>query len=93
MLKIFGPPNMVVIDRDRRYAPIHFDANGEAVVPDTPFTRRVMSYYPQKSEAKTPDSVPETAQEPVYRCKKCDYTTANKGELMAHYRAHKAKGD
>lgn len=27
-----------------------------------------------------------------YKCKKCDYETDNKGELLAHYRLHKKEG-
>lgn len=92
MLKIFGPPNLVATDRERRFAPIRFDAAGEALAPDTPFARRVMSRYPQKP-VEHPKNEPESASKAVYKCKKCDYTTANKGELMAHYRAHKAKGE
>ena len=31
----------------------------------------------------------EVKEEKVYKCKKCDFETTNKGKLMAHYRTHK----
>lgn len=31
----------------------------------------------------------EKVEEELFKCKKCDFETDNKGELLAHYRQHK----
>lgn len=38
------------------------------------------------------ETIEETEKE-EYHCKKCNFTTDNKGKLMAHYREYHPKGD
>lgn len=81
-----GEPNLLV-----RFNPpignikhVRFNADGEF----TTGNERVIKRFEHKY-----DSVPYKAEEKMYNCKKCDYETANKGELMSHYRAEHPKED
>ena len=51
----------------------------------------------KKTIITPPIVITEKGQEPeepkeVFKCKKCDFETDNKGELLAHYREHKKEG-
>ena len=78
MIKFKGEPNLTV-----RFNPpiglvkhVKFDDKGEFTTDNERIIKRFMSKF---------DSVPNEEKK-VYSCKKCDYTTVNKGELLAHYK-------
>lgn len=85
MVKFKGTPNLLV-----RFNPpignikhIRFDENGEYQTDN----KRIIKRFSHKF-----DSVP-VKEVKSYKCKKCDFTTDNKGELMAHYRTEHPKGE
>lgn len=58
-----------------------FDKNGELETEDKEVIRQLINIYRHddgKQETKPTDT--------VYKCKKCEFETTNKGELLAHYR-------
>ena len=83
-----------------------FDENGELETEDKEVIRQLRNIYrhdePKSEEAPhleeetkeennaTDDKVEE---EKIYQCKKCEYTTTNKGELMQHYKKMHKKGE
>lgn len=85
MFKIFGTPNTVLIDMYSKYAPVQFDKNGEVIVKNNPFTQRIIKKYKYEEITEAPKGGKS------YQCKKCDFTTGNKGELMTHYRTEHPK--
>lgn len=77
MFKIYG--DGVIIDQFSKYPSVVFE-NGEATVEDNPFVQRIIKQYKH-----------EIIQEKTYQCKKCNFTTSNKVELMAHYKSEHPK--
>ena len=57
---------------------------------ELPFEDKTEAY---KASYDATDSIEELplldVEEVKFKCKKCDFTTDNKGSLMAHYRTHK----
>ena len=98
MVTFLGTPRML----DKLNPPIgnkkrlRLDANGEITTED----ERVIKRFHHKFDSKPSKNGIEQAVEELddgsfdiidgdkqyYPCKKCEYTTLNKGELMAHYR-------
>lgn len=67
----------------------YFDANGHYET-DNDLLCRVLKQHFEEAESNATGDKP--TEEKAYQCKHCSYTTANKGELLAHYREHK-KGE
>ena len=71
-----------------------FDENGEYKTEVDLMIRVLKQSFEVKEEIE--EEIPEYENKQVetvsFKCKKCDYETDNKGELLAHYRQHK-KGD
>lgn len=83
-MKFKGEPNLLVrinknIAKNRRLKNFRFDNNG-IYETDNP---RVIKALSKRFE------IIEDIKEEIYQCKKCDYKTKNKGELLAHYKTHK----
>lgn len=83
-MKFYAEPNLLVrinknIPRNRRMKHFRFDSNGEFET-DNPRLIKVLSKRFRHEEKQ------------IFKCKKCNYETENKGELLAHYRLHK-KGE
>lgn len=75
-----------------------FDENGYAEVDEKRLSQttltKLKSYITKDKAAKVTEKVKEVKKEEVklLKCKKCDFTTENKGLLLKHYRdAHPKK--
>ena len=79
-MKYFGEANLSVIDYKKLKKVFQFDENGEYETEDP----KLIAWMKKK---KNFIRCEETA---VLKCKKCEFTCSNKGELMQHYkREHK----
>lgn len=67
-----------------------FDENG---LYSTDNERIIKRFYHAFDSVPGLSVVEEEPEGKTYKCKQCDYTTQNKGELMAHYRADHPKED
>jgi hypothetical protein len=86
-MKFYGTPNSLV--KERRKKPFskevkniplfRFDENGEYETTDDRLIQKLKKKF-------------KFEEEKTYKCKKCDYETSNKGELMAHYRTNHKEG-
>ena len=92
--RFYSDPNRPVGDGRTGLRLFKFDEKGEYVTLDPILAKRLEAKF-KCEEIELVEvgkqTEPEPAQEPikVYKCKQCDYETANKGELLAHYREHK----
>lgn len=96
-MKFYGQPNMLIrINNLKPYKSIRFNGNGEYETENT----RLIARLKNRFKHEEPNAVVEETKEieetkeniiasTVYRCKKCDFETENKGLLLAHYREHK----
>lgn len=83
-MKFYGEPNTLVKTRKRKQfstevtmKPLfRFDENGEYETTDERLIQKLKKKFKYEEEK-------------TYKCKKCEYETTNKGELLAHYRKHK----
>ena len=87
-MKFYGTPNMLIrIKNLKPYKFIRFDANGEY---DTE-NPRLVARLKKRFECEEP--IEEKKADVVYNCRKCDFTTDNRGYLLAHYReSHPKEG-
>ena len=100
-MKFYGKPNKKVLRRDvnRLLAKgiigsrtlFRFDANGEFETEDERLIRKLIHKFKHDAPIVTEEQT--TKEHPALACKKCDFTTTNKGELMAHYRKVHPKGE
>lgn len=68
----------------------HFDENGEYTTDNDLLCRVLKQHFEVKeTEAEYGTAENKPIEEHTYQCKHCNYTTSNKGELLAHYREHK----
>lgn len=79
-MKFFSDrPNLHIIrqrlvgNRTEHFELCVFDENGELETEDPEVIRQLTNIYRHEDSKK-------------YKCKKCDYETSNKGELLSHYR-------
>jgi len=80
---------LIRIKNLKPYKFIRFDANGEYETENTRLIARLKKQF-EFEEPQTATEKKVAAEVTQYKCKKCDYKTENKGELLAHYRtAHK----
>lgn len=97
-------PNLHIVRQRTRgngtegYLLCKFDEKGELETNDSEVIRQLRNIYrhdePEEEinkEKNVTDDKP--TEEKVYQCKKCDFTTDNKGYLMAHYREQHKKGE
>lgn len=78
-------PNCSIIDYKRVKKMFEFDENGEFETNDP----KLIKWIKENKNFLKP--VTQTTEQPkpeekIYQCKKCDFTTTNMGELLAHYR-------
>ena len=86
-MKFYGTPNMLVrIKNLKPFRSIRFDDKGEFETDNPRLAARLKTRFEVKTEPKT-----EQKAEQEHKCKKCDYKTDNKGELLAHYRTEHPK--
>jgi len=76
-------PNLEVVVTIERFV-LKFDENGKLIMgEDNPALGRAMANF-QHEVIKEVDM--EGELEKQYKCSKCGFEAANKGELLAHYR-------
>jgi hypothetical protein len=81
-MKFYGKPGSLVREMRRNpmkeepeFVPLfRFDKNGEYETSDDRLIQKLKKKFRH--------------EEKMFTCKKCGYETANKGELLAHYRAN-----
>ena len=98
-------PNCSIIDYKALKVKFRFDTNGEFETEDPKlidWIRKNKNFLKPVQEPKNPKPeikklIPEKPakeeKKKLYKCKKCDFTTENMGELLAHYRAIHPKGE
>jgi hypothetical protein len=74
-VKFFGEPNCHIIDYTKSREVFCLDKNGEFETDDPELIEWIKK---NKRFLKHSDE--------LIKCKKCDFGTSNKGELLAHYR-------
>jgi hypothetical protein len=86
-MKYFGEPGLSVIDYDNLKTMFKFNEKGEYETDDPKLVAwmKKNKNFIRCEENKLP-------ADGLYNCKKCEYATTNKGELMAHYRTEHPKG-
>jgi len=84
-MKLKSKPNLTVTKitkkqgRKKVVSWFKFDDKGFATVDESKLSNADINKLKKKF----------TVVEDEYKCKKCDFTTDNKGALMAHYKMHK----
>jgi len=100
MIKFFGEPLKEIKSKLTNKVVFRFDSKGEFITDDPEIIRRAMGFFDyieMKAEevgvkvAKTVEveKMVITTNEPKakeFKCKKCEFETDNKGELLAHYK-------
>ncbi|OMF38775.1 hypothetical protein BK133_00800 [Paenibacillus sp. FSL H8-0548] len=98
MVKFIGEPHLLVNVKPPigTIKHIRFDANGEFITGNELLILRMHHRFDsvpavgsEPSEEMTDDlelQINEFTETKQYICKKCDFTTAGKGDLMVHYR-------
>ena len=80
------PGHMVYDSLNKKH--FYFDEKGKFETDDKSLIERMKLVFPYiEAENSVTDDKPTE-----YHCKHCDYTTTNRGELLAHYREHKKEG-
>ena len=90
-MKFYGTPNMLVrVKNLKPFRSIRFDDKGEFETDNPRLIARLKTRFEfgEKTEPKEKKKLPADG---FYNCKKCDYKTDNKGELLAHYRTEHPK--
>lgn len=104
MVTFLGTPNMLVVLNPPigNIKRLRFDANGEITTENERVIKRFHHKYDSKpSEKEIEQAVEELddgsadifTEHASHNCKKCEFTTDNKGLLMAHYRSDHPKED
>jgi hypothetical protein len=83
-------PNVYIVDYEKLKNMFAFDNNGEFETDDPKLIEWIRKNKPFLKPIDEPVEPQETEQK-KYKCKYCNYETENKGELLAHYREHKAQ--
>ena len=90
-----GEPNLYVRISNKMYQRITgvkgfiFDSNGRYETENANVCKILSQHFEAVEPTKEP--IKEEIKDNVYKCKKCDFETDNKGELMAHYRKNHKK--
>lgn len=92
-MKFKGEPNQLVrITKIQKHLirkvpkSIRFDKEGIFETENMYIAKRLSVKFEEIIEEIKEDVVEEVK---TYKCKKCDYATTNRGELLAHYKQHK----
>lgn len=75
-MEYFGTPGMAVIDYEQLKTKFIFDENGKYETQD----EKLIAWM------KKNKNFIRCEESEVLKCKKCEFTCSNRGELMAHYR-------
>ena len=91
-MKYKHKPNLHIIDYKKLKRMLVFDDNGEFETEDPKLIEWIRKNKPFLKPIDEPVKEQEAKQEKkIMKCKYCNYETENKGELLAHYREHKAQ--
>lgn len=93
-MKFFGTPNMLVKIRQRVPLSAHFklkpafrfDENGEYEIDDPKLIEKLKKKF-RYEETQTE----QAPTEKTYCCRKCSFTTENRGVLLRHYQQEHPK--
>jgi hypothetical protein len=98
--KFLGTPFQAITSRVTGRVIFTFDRNGSYLTDDPIVIELARGHFrhqaltvtvvPEEAETSEPDDISDG--EAKFHCKKCDYTTNNHGELLAHYRWHSKEG-
>lgn len=101
-MKFIGPPNQYVRFANKTVIRVtgkkgfYFDEHGRYETDNDLLCQVLKQHFEAekdiKEETKHENSVTDDKQT-VYQCKHCNYSTANRGELLAHYRKEHPKGE
>ena len=95
-MKYFYLPDVFVIDYEKQKNVFQFDKNGEYETNDPKlieWMKKNKNFIRYEETGPKEPATPVQAEQPKMKCKKCNYETENKGELLAHYREHKKDGE
>lgn len=71
----------------------YFDENGRYETNNDLLCRVLKQHFEiEENEEVNNVTVDKPEEEKTHQCKHCNYTTTNKGELLAHYKEHKREG-
>jgi hypothetical protein len=89
-MKYFGLPNQTVIDYKKQKKVFMFNENGEYETQDT----KLIEWMKKNKNFIRCEETKKLPADGLYNCKKCDFSSPNKGDLLAHYRKeHPKAGD
>lgn len=97
-MKFKGTPNQLVRFqtknlRNGRKTGVRFDADGFYETEHPRLIKALSRKFEIVDEIKKEVKQEKVKEEvKVYSCKKCDFTTDNRGKLMAHYRKEHSNG-
>lgn len=92
-----GPPSQFVRFSNKTVIRVtgkkgfYFNEKGEYQT-DNDLLCRVLKQHFEVINEENSVTDDKPTEEKALKCKHCDYTTTNKGELLAHYREHKKEG-
>jgi hypothetical protein len=96
-MKFKGEPNLYVrianksVKRLTGKKGFYFDNNGIYETDNEILCRVLPQHFEVLEETAPKKEKEEKTAEKKYKCKQCDFETANKGELMAHYKENHPK--
>jgi hypothetical protein len=76
-------PNCSIVDYENLKVKFRFDENGEFETEDMKLIEWIRK---NKNFLKPIEEEKRLPADGLYNCKKCSYSTTNKGELMRHYK-------
>ena len=85
--KLYVKLSNKIVNRVTGLKGFYFDDKGEYKTENELIIRVLKQNFGVKEELSKYES--EQAETVSFKCKKCDYETDNKGELLAHYKQHK----
>lgn len=80
-MKYFGQPGATVVDYEKLKKVFVFDENGEYETDDPKLIQ-----WMKKNKNFIRREETEESTDDLIKCKKCEFTCTNKGELMQHYK-------
>jgi hypothetical protein len=86
-MKYIYQPHCHIINYETGKEAFCFDENGEFETDDP----KLIAWMKKKKNFIRCEEIKLPA-DGLYNCKKCDFASTNKGELMAHYRKEHPKG-
>lgn len=102
MIKFYGEPLREIKSKTSNKVLFRFDTKGEFITDDEVIINRALGRFDhieleskevgervKKTYFTPPMTITTNEQKEIFKCKKCNFETDNKGVLMAHYREHK----